>query len=485
VIEEFEELHEPEDNGSDGRGRRVAPEEIPDGETVTVKKSTLSWLGFFLKDYQHPLNGFPNRYWIEWGYNLDQMTRDRFLDAVHPDDRDRVQRFVSSVMANTDRGADCRYRVRDGKGDWYWVLSKGAVETDEATGEPRRYVGVDFDITEIGRLEEELREARAIAEAQALEAETLRTAGTAITASLSRRDAASSVEEYLSAIIPIGRAVVFELVNRRLIPLNRKEDGEECCDENAFLESDFGEAALYAVLRRRTPDIVREPSRAGVFWLMVPMIHRNEVLGVVAVMRDDARQSSEREIRFASALADYMALALINARLYEEMSVLATTDQLSRLMTRHAFFTRAEEVLQSTGPDVSCGAIILDIDHFKQFNDTYGHLKGDEVIAGVARIFRENLREDDLVGRYGGEEFCALLPYAGTDECRVVAERVCDALRSAEIDGIDRGITASIGVASTNDLAPDDRDLSALLDAADGALYRAKRDGRDRVYTVS
>ncbi len=484
MIEEFEELHEPGDGGSAGEHPRVSPEDIPDGDSVTLKKSALSRLGFFLKDFRFPLNGFPNRYWIEWGYNLNQMSEPEWIETVHPDDRDRVRRFVSSVMRSADGGVDCRYRVCDGKGSWYWVLSKGTVEFDETTGEPRRYIGVDFDITEIARLEEELREARAIAEAQALEAEALRSAGARITSSLSRREAAASVEEYLSDTIPIDRAVVFELVNRQLLPLNRGEEGCECYDGRGFLESDFGESALYAVLRRRAPDIVREPSRAGVFWLLVPMVHRNEVLGVIAAMRSDARQSTEREIRFATALADYMALALVNSRLYEEMSLLATTDHLSGLLTRHAFFTRADELLRNTGNTVLCGAIILDIDHFKRFNDTYGHLKGDEVIAGVARIFRENLRDDDLVARYGGEEFCALLPNTGTEGSRVVAERICEALRSARIAGIDRSVTASIGVASTADLAPDDRDVSALLDAADGALYRAKRDGRNRVYTA-
>ena len=126
---------------------------------------------------------------------------------------------------------------------------------------------------------------------------------------------------------------------------------------------------------------------------------------------------------------------------------------------------------------------MLDVDAFKQFNDTFGHPQGDVLLKGVARILRESLRATDFIGRYGGEEFLVILPETGRAEACALAERVRRTVGSTDFV-LDRGQvvcrTVSIGVASY----PEDGALPAdLVRTADEALYRAKRSGKNRVLT--
>jgi diguanylate cyclase (GGDEF)-like protein len=122
--------------------------------------------------------------------------------------------------------------------------------------------------------------------------------------------------------------------------------------------------------------------------------------------------------------------------------------------------------------------MMLDLDHFKQVNDLYGHNKGDEVLAAVGATITGCLRESDFAGRYGGEEFLLLLPDTDRDGAMATAERVRTAIAALRIHGEDRAVTASLGLA----LMPDDAGESTLLlRCADRALYAAKRAGRNRI----
>ena len=166
-----------------------------------------------------------------------------------------------------------------------------------------------------------------------------------------------------------------------------------------------------------------------------------------------------------------------------ELRRLASRDSLTGCFNRRAFFEMAGErfaLAQRDHGPLCC--LMVDIDHFKQFNDIYGHGVGDQVIQVVARLLSAGLRQADMLGRYGGEEFCIVLPDASPQDALAVAERmradIEETARSA-IRGTDvMPITASFGVAL---LSPAARTLEALIDQADQALYRSKQAGRNRV----
>ena len=463
----------------------IPPESDDDGDYVSLKKSTLSWMGFFIKDFEQPNNGFPSRYWIEYGYGLNEMEYEQWVEKVHPDDRGRATALETSAhQYDRFRGHE-RYRVRDVEGTYHWVLSIGAVDERFPDGSPKRYVGLDVDVTEIQELQEELSQARETAEQRAAEAEVLRNAAAAIVSTLDKSGAVVRVVTELQGMMPITRAVVFEQRERELQhavdpKVLKTKDGMTAASaaDLELFEQGIGHDVLLGVMRRRAPDMFRDPDRAGNFWLVAPLVVRGEVMGVYAVGRNDGIPFVAGDFRVVSAVADYLALALSNAQLYDEVGRLAETDGLSGLLTRRAFFTRAEALsAQATSEGTSLSCILLDIDLFKDINDSYGHQKGDEVIRQVAAALSVGLRANDTVGRYGGEEFCALLPGSGGEEAFRVAERICDSVRRLSVEDVPRTVTVSLGVA---ELAPGES-LDGLIGRTDAALYRAKQAGRNRV----
>ena len=163
----------------------------------------------------------------------------------------------------------------------------------------------------------------------------------------------------------------------------------------------------------------------------------------------------------------------VNSKLTE----LASVDGLTQLRNRRSFEERLEDETRRWrrhGTDVSL--ILLDIDHFKTYNDTYGHPRGDEVLRAVGQLLRTSLRAADFAARYGGEEFAIILPNTNRAGSLVVAEQLRRAIEGATWE--ERPITASVGVAT---MSEEVSTPELLVDQADRALYRSKEAGRNRV----
>jgi two-component system, cell cycle response regulator len=195
-----------------------------------------------------------------------------------------------------------------------------------------------------------------------------------------------------------------------------------------------------------------------------------------------------REVRLLRMLAEQAGLLLENARMQSELADQAVTDAVTGLPNHRFLQQRLGEELDRLGRSTARGehrvlsVALLDLDHFKVVNDTYGHPTGDRVLAAVAAAAQRTLRGSDVVCRYGGEEFAVILPDTDAVAARLACERVREAigeLRHTSIDGRSLPpVTASLGVAT---LAGEVVERSAVLARADGALYAAKRAGRDRV----
>jgi diguanylate cyclase (GGDEF)-like protein len=187
------------------------------------------------------------------------------------------------------------------------------------------------------------------------------------------------------------------------------------------------------------------------------------------------RGRAERRLQTTQAELERERAKLVRAN--ERLAGLATTDSLTALRNRRAFEERLrEEVLRARRTHQPLSLLLMDIDHFKRFNDSFGHLAGDEALCEVAAILAHSLRETDLPARYGGEEFAAILPDTPRDAAAQVAERVRAAI--ARGAGTTRPITVSVGVAACG---PGVDTARALVDAADRALYRSKAMGRNCV----
>jgi diguanylate cyclase (GGDEF)-like protein len=164
-----------------------------------------------------------------------------------------------------------------------------------------------------------------------------------------------------------------------------------------------------------------------------------------------------------------------------QLKELATTDALTGIANRRHFLELAEREFQRTRRhkhDLSI--LMIDLDYFKKVNDNYGHAVGDKVLIGFADICRKNLREIDIFGRLGGEEFAILLPQTSIHDSKIMAERLCSLVPQSDIDAGNQKLrmTISIGVAV---LKPEEDKLNAVLKRADDAMYEAKRNGRNQV----
>jgi two-component system, cell cycle response regulator len=212
----------------------------------------------------------------------------------------------------------------------------------------------------------------------------------------------------------------------------------------------------------------------------VTLPNAKEMKSILAQAKDTLVQVSLRATQVASrSEADVQRLTLEKNSLEEQYS----RDQLTGAFTRrHLQTALTQAYLDALKVEQPLSVLFCDIDHFKKINDTHGHAVGDQVLAAVAREIGKAIRQLDVLGRYGGEEFVVILPDTAATGAMVVAERVRERVLAAKL-ATDRGkpipVTLSVGVATTGE-AWTSRDLGELMAAADGALYAAKSSGRNR-----
>ena len=218
-------------------------------------------------------------------------------------------------------------------------------------------------------------------------------------------------------------------------------------------------------------------------YICVPILAQGEALGILHVqaMENDSNLG-EGSMSFKTTFAAQVGLSVANIRLREALRTQSTKDPLTGLYNRRYLQEMLErEVRRAIRSEQSLGVLMVDLDHFKNFNDTYGHEAGDAVLREAGSFLLRSVRAEDFVCRYGGEEFVVVLPTADLRAAENRADRIRSKLRDLVImhDGRSLGlITASIGVAALPTHGTNEHEL---LQAADAALYRAKREGRDRV----
>ena len=226
-------------------------------------------------------------------------------------------------------------------------------------------------------------------------------------------------------------------------------------------------------------------------YLCIPMMAQSEAMGVLHLAAGTPEQAdsvipagrfSPPQQRLAAAAAEQIALALANLKLRETLRNQSIRDPLTNLFNRRYMEESSErELRRAARKQTPLGIIMLDVDHFKQFNDGFGHDAGDEMLRLVARLLQSSIRAEDIACRYGGEEFVLVLPDSSLEDARRRAEQLREATRQIQLQlhgQAAAGISLSLGVAA---FPIHGCTVEALLRVADLALYRAKHEGRDRV----
>lgn len=216
---------------------------------------------------------------------------------------------------------------------------------------------------------------------------------------------------------------------------------------------------------------------------LIPLKAKGSINGLLIVgdrIGEEAFDVYERE--YALNLASLAAVAIHNASLFE----MTTTDMMTHLKLKHYFYSvLLERQAEAAVSGRALSLVMIDIDHFKKFNDTYGHTCGDAVLKHVARIIQASVRGADVAARYGGEEFCLLLSEADASRAAQAAERLRAAIAETptQYDGRKLSVTVSMGVAQFD--SGRDTGAKAFIDRADKAMYDSKQQGRNRVSIAS
>ena len=287
----------------------------------------------------------------------------------------------------------------------------------------------------------------------------------------------------LNYIIPLIGEMIDKFISNHLIYIFLKDQltGEfhlawpnMCRDERIF--------EMIKTITPKSVTMLTNEGKTGIF----PLIEENKVLGCIVTKSTDGKLTS-KELEYIQQLVNQTATTINRANIYGEILKHATLDALTGFYNRRQLEERIkQEVSSAVRQKTPLCAIMTDIDHFKQVNDTYGHAVGDEVLRTVAKTIRAQLREYDIAGRYGGEEFAILLPFTRLEEAKMVAERLRSSVEkrivdisriNAEAETKSINVTISLGVYEFN---PRDKD-GDLLKKADKALYTAKETGRNRV----
>ena len=238
------------------------------------------------------------------------------------------------------------------------------------------------------------------------------------------------------------------------------------------------------------PDVDQEDSQAGQHLgghehtrsiLALPLRSGDRLIGMLSTQSYQPNAYSSEDQYLLEMLAATAAIAIENSRLLKEIQWLAITDPLTGLYNRRGLFQLAErEVERYRRFGRPFCVYMIDIDHFKQINDTHGHAAGDQVLLGLANRLKQRIRDIDIIGRYGGEEILVVLPETQLAQGLLAAERARNHIQQIPIH-TDRGeipVTISVGVAEIDGQISD---LAALVDRADSAMYAAKQAGRNRV----
>ena len=279
-----------------------------------------------------------------------------------------------------------------------------------------------------------------------------------------------------SYIIPIIGEMIDKFVSDHLIYifLKNKLIWPKACNDDKIFE-------LIKCLNDKSEYILTPDKKIGVF----PLISEGKLLGCI-VTKSMENILSAKEISYLEQLTNQTATTISRANVYAEILKHATLDALTGFNNRRQLEERIkQEVSSAKRQNRNLCAIMTDIDFFKSVNDTYGHACGDLVLKTVSRVIKLQLRDYDIAGRYGGEEFSIILPYTKLAEAKMVAERLRKAVENTKIDVSkvnsdvsekNIGVTISLGIAEYTD----GDDEKTILQKADKALYKAKESGRNK-----
>ena len=408
----------------------------------------------------------------------------KFLPSkIIQEDRKNFETIAAKLVSGELDRAQGEFRILASKGEVRWFsLSFHAISRNK-DGSLRILALHDNDITDLIAAREEIRE-------RLVEIESLKDLLRSINKSLDFNETISRIIDHLHRIIPFDRASVQTLEGNYLVVIGNYGYPESSMEDLRFPISGIDNPSARAIASRR-PIICNDVEHdfkgfvqvgSGIkvkSWLGIPLVYEGRAIGLFALDSGKPDFYTNQHVRIASNVAEHIAMAIEHARQHTIVKEEARTDKLTGVANRYGLETRGQDIFGAASKEDSpLGILMIDIDHFKVVNDTFGHAYGDQVLRLLSAGIQQSLRSKDYLVRFGGEEFVILLPDTPTREALVVAERLREMVSKIEIEGERTCPTVSIGVFSG---VPGPQDLiHEFIRRADLALYEAKEAGRNR-----
>ena len=406
------------------------------------------------------------------GYTREELFAKPFTELIHPNDVESTVARVKKLTRGNDTIAfDNRYRTKDG--DYRWLRWTATALNDKG-----QIYAAARDITE--RREAEISRARH-AEEVALVSQMMDVLQSCETSA----DACKVIDRMAPQLFPDFSGAVYQLAASRNLLERVAAWGSKAPSQNFIAPGDClalkrgqaGTTQLNSPLHCQHIDQFNAP------YVCVPMVALNDTIGMLHLRQeDDAVPIEEAHLTFAMTIAEQVALTLANLRLRETLRAQSIRDPLTGLFNRRYLEESLErEIHRASRNGTPLSVLMLDLDHFKRFNDTFGHDAGDAVLREWGGFLQVRVRFEDIACRFGGEEFAIVLPDASLESAMEIAQRICGDAKGFTVHHRNNQlgpITVSIGVAS---FPVHGAAVDTLLHSADQALYRAKSAGRNQV----
>jgi diguanylate cyclase (GGDEF)-like protein/PAS domain S-box-containing protein len=424
------------------------------------------------------------------GYSRAEALQTSFSVLVDPACRDIVRRMLE--QQDDQATYELEIVTRDGQR----VALEISTHIITREGSPVGLQGIARDITARKKTEEALQQTKQNLEDWVRELEQRTREMTLLSEMGDMLRACFTTDEAYSVIVRVAQQIFPEQAGALYVITAARNLVESvvCWGEASLVERVFSPDECWALRRGRVHWVEDThvgllckhlPKPAPEVYLCVPMMAQSEALGVLYLTQPAGARLTDAKQRLAVTMAEHIAMALSNLRLHETLRSQSIRDPLTGLFNRRFMEeSLALELRRAARNQRPLGVIMVDLDRFKHFNDTYGHDAGDTLLRELGTLFQTNIRGEDIACRYGGEEFTLILPEGSAEVIQQRAEALREAVKKMNI--LHRGhplgrITASMGVAI---FPAHGRTGDALLQAADAALYQSKDSGGDKVTTA-
>jgi diguanylate cyclase (GGDEF)-like protein/PAS domain S-box-containing protein len=429
---------------------------------------------------------------FHYSSETEQSSAEWRLSHIHPEDRAKVQRVIDQALEGEMEFWSKEYRFQKKDGTFADIMDRGYILRDDL-GKPYRMIGAMMDITDRKYMETSLIQTNEqmgnfVKQLQQRNHETvlLNEMSHLLQACRSEEEAYRVITDLSNQLFPGTTGALYLINPARTLVSATTFWGSLPSNQRIFAPHD-----CWSLRPELTHPIQREPAKIPCLHLSeplpavsycIPMQIQGENLGILHLQSASKENLNERHRQLAYMVVEHVGLALSNLKLREALREQSIRDPLTGLYNRRYMEEALKQQLSRVTRQLHpMGIIMIDIDHFKRFNDTYGHAAGDALLRELGQFLQRHIRGEDIACRYGGEEFTLIMPDASREVAQQRAEQLRQATSQLRLQGIAQfldAITLSIGVA----IYPEHgRTIDIVLRAADDALYRAKREGRDRV----